>query len=210
MPCVQSVPFSRARRCVDLFLALQLLLFAAPIMAIVAAAVYFEDGGPIIFAHSRIGLNGKAFPCLKFRSMKVDAAQILDRLLAQDESLRREWAENQKLRHDPRVTKVGFFIRKYSLDELPQLINILLGDMRLVGPRPIVSSEIVHYGRRIKYYYSVRPGLTGLWQVSGRSGTTYRSRVAMDTLYARKQNASLDLRILMATVPAVLLGRGAH
>ena len=179
-------------------------------MLLVALAVYIEDGGPILFLHSRVGRGGNPFFCIKFRSMRVDADRELELFLANNPEARREWSETRKLRSDPRITRVGAFIRKYSLDEFPQFFNVLRGDMSLVGPRPIVVQEVPRYGSRIRYYYAVRPGLTGLWQVSGRNDTSYQARVAMDVVYVRKRGLALDMRILAATLPAVVLQRGSY
>jgi Undecaprenyl-phosphate galactose phosphotransferase WbaP len=190
--------------------ALLALIFLAPLMIAVAIAVYAQDGGPILFAHRRLGKDGRYFPCLKFRSMAVDAEQRLKALLASDPEARAEWEKDHKLRNDPRVTKLGAFLRKTSLDELPQLINVLRGEMSLVGPRPIVDAEIPKYGRRFQNYCSVKPGITGLWQVSGRNDTTYRARVALDCIYAAKRNVWMDAGVLAMTVPAVLTRRGSY
>ncbi len=186
------------------------LAFLAPLMLIVALAVYMQDGGPVIFAHRRVGRDGKTFRCLKFRSMAIDAERRLAEVLAQDPDARAEWDRDHKLRNDPRVTKLGDFLRRTSLDELPQLFNVLIGEMSLVGPRPIVDAEIGKYGRHFKHYCAVKPGITGLWQVSGRNDTTYQARVAMDCLYARSRSVGLDLAVLVKTVPAVLLRRGSY
>lgn len=179
-------------------------------MLLVAVAVYVQDGGPILFAHRRIGCNGRAFYCLKFRSMAVDAERRLADLLASDPAARAEWALDHKLRRDPRVTRLGAFLRKSSLDELPQLLNVLRGDMSLVGPRPIVEAEVAKYGHRFRDYCAVKPGITGLWQISGRNDTSYRTRVALDSLYARRRNVGLDAYILACTLPAVLTKRGSY
>jgi lipopolysaccharide/colanic/teichoic acid biosynthesis glycosyltransferase len=194
----------------NMVVALAALVFLLPLMLLIAITVYTHDGGPILFAHRRIGLNGRPFRCLKFRSMAVDAEQRLAALLASDPVARAEWAEDHKLRQDPRVTPLGAFLRKASLDELPQLLNVLRGDMSLVGPRPIVEAEVEKYGRRFRDYCAVKPGITGLWQVSGRNDTRYRTRVALDSVYARRRNLGLDAYIIVATVPAVLTRRGSY
>jgi exopolysaccharide production protein ExoY len=191
-------------------LAIIALIFLAPVMLGVALAVFMQDGGPMVFAHRRIGRGGRYFYCLKFRSMAVDAERRLNDLLASDPAARAEWEKDHKLRDDPRVTKLGAFLRKSSLDELPQLFNVLKGEMSLVGPRPIVDAEIVKYGRRFESYCAVKPGITGLWQVSGRNDTTYRTRVALDCVYAKRRNVILDSAIIAATVPAVLLRKGSY
>ncbi|MDB5445784.1 MAG: rfbP [Phenylobacterium sp.] len=194
----------------NVVVALIALIFLLPIMLAVAVAVYAQDGGPILFAHRRIGRDGRHFYCLKFRSMAVDAEQRLADLLGSDPSARAEWERDHKLRNDPRATKLGAFLRKTSLDELPQLFNVLHGDMSLVGPRPIVEAEVAKYGRRFRDYCAVKPGITGLWQVSGRNDTSYRTRVALDCVYARRRNVGLDAYIIACTVPAVLARRGSY
>ncbi len=186
------------------------LLFLAPLMLLVAIAVFAYDGGPIVFAHRRIGRDGRTFPCLKFRSMAVDAEERLAEVLRTDPDARAEWERDHKLRDDPRVTKLGAFLRKTSLDELPQLFNVLRGEMSLVGPRPIVEGEVCKYGRRFKHYCAVKPGITGIWQVSGRNDTTYAARVAMDCVYAQRRTLGLDMTVLFLTVPAVLARRGSY
>ena len=190
--------------------ALLALVFLLPIMLLVAMAVYAQDGGPILFAHRRIGLNGRTFYCLKFRSMAVDAEERLAAVLASDPAARAEWEQDHKLRRDPRVTPLGAFLRKTSLDELPQLFNVLRGEMSVVGPRPIVEAEVAKYGRWFPAYCAVKPGITGLWQVSGRNDTSYRTRVALDCVYARRRSFGLDAYIIAATVPAVLLRKGSY
>ncbi len=191
-------------------IALSALAFLFPLMVLVGLAIFSHDRGPIVFAHRRIGRGGQLFPCLKFRSMAVDADRRLAEILATDPDARAEWERDHKLRDDPRVTKLGAFLRKTSLDELPQLFNVLRGEMSLVGPRPIVQAEVTKYGHRFASYCAVKPGITGLWQVSGRNDTTYRARVALDYLYAKRRNLKLDLAILLNTVPAVLLRRGSY
>ncbi|MDB5416773.1 MAG: rfbP [Phenylobacterium sp.] len=194
----------------NMFIAFVALVFLAPVMLGVALAIFAQDGGPVVFAHRRIGRDGRYFYCLKFRSMAADAERRLADLLAHDPLARAEWDKDHKLRDDPRVTKLGAFLRKSSLDELPQLFNVLRGEMSLVGPRPIVDAEVPKYGRRFKSYCAVKPGITGLWQVSGRNDVSYRARVAMDCIYARQRNVVMDGLIIAATVPAVLMRRGSY
>ncbi len=196
-------------RVLDLVIAALALIFAAPLFLAVAVMVRLSDRGPALFGHERIGRGGRPFKCLKFRSMVIDADQRLAALLATDPAARREWDRDHKLRVDPRITSVGDFLRRSSLDELPQLINVLRGEMSIVGPRPIVAAEVPRYGARFHWYCQVRPGITGLWQVSGRNDTTYRRRVALDTIYARHKNLAWDLQIVFLTVPAVLLAKGS-
>ena len=186
------------------------LLFLLPLMLAVALAIWVQDRGPVLFAHRRVGLGGRSFYCLKFRSMALDAEARLQSLLANDPVAAAEWAADHKLRNDPRVTPLGAFLRKTSLDELPQLFNVLKGEMSLVGPRPIVDAEIVRYGRRFNDYCKVKPGITGLWQVSGRNDVSYRTRVAMDAVYAKHKCGRLDVWILAATIPVVLARKGSY
>ena len=203
-------PFdSLAVRILDIGIASCALIFLAPLLLVVAGLVYLVDPGPIFFAHRRLGRDGRSFPCLKFRTMVVDAEQRLKQLLLTSEEAREEWARDFKLRRDPRITPIGNFLRKSSIDELPQLINVLRGEMSIVGPRPIVEDEIQRYGRYYAHYSAVKPGLTGLWQVSGRNDVTYRRRVALDVTYARNKCLGRDLRILAMTVPAVLSAKGS-
>jgi exopolysaccharide production protein ExoY len=197
-------------RALDLTVALSILLFTLPLLIVVALVVRMQDGGRAVFAHERIGRNGRMFKCLKFRSMVLDADRRLAELLASDPYARAEWDRDHKLKCDPRITRVGAFLRRSSLDELPQLFNVLRGDMSIVGPRPIVTAEISRYGRRFHHYCAVKPGITGLWQVSGRNDVAYRRRVAMDTLYARHKCLAWDVKLLLLTVPAVLFASGSY
>ncbi|MBR0657126.1 sugar transferase [Plastoroseomonas arctica] len=164
-----------------------------------------------IYRHKRVGLRGRTFDCLKLRTMHMDGDRILAELLEADPEAQREWATNRKLKNDPRITPIGRFLRKTSLDELPQLLNVLRGEMSLVGPRPVVARELdEHYGPEgTDLYCSVRPGLTGLWQVSGRSDTSYRQRVELDARYVRERSLGLDVKILLRTPVAVLRRDGA-
>ena len=200
---------SISKRVFDIGSALILLAVFSPIMLFVTCMIWISDRQKVIFFHERIGKNGKPFKCLKFRTMCVNADEKLRRLLQDDPAARREWDATQKLEKDPRITKLGNFLRKTSLDELPQLWNILRGDMSMVGPRPIVDDETRHYGAFIAAYKSVRPGLTGAWQVGGRSDTTYNERVALDVDYIKNSSLFLDTKIVFKTVSTVLLGKGA-
>lgn len=198
-----------AKRGVDIVGALAGLFLFGPLMLIVAALASLDGASPI-FAHRRIGRDGRPFLCLKFRTMAPDAPQRLAALLETDPRARAEWDRDQKLRNDPRVTPVGAFLRRTSLDELPQFINVLKGDMSLVGPRPIVSDEIPRYGDRFALYASCRPGITGIWQVSGRNNTSYEHRVALDAHYAAHRSLKLDASIMLRTFGVVLSGDGAR
>ncbi len=198
------------KRILDLAIAAPVLVFVAPLMLALAIAIRLQDGGPALYKQPRVGLGGRSFTCFKFRTMVQGADEILPRLLAQDSCAAEEWGRDQKLRRDPRVLgAVGRFLRVTSLDELPQLFNILRGEMSLVGPRPIVRAEVPKYHSYYRYYKAVRPGVTGLWQVSGRNNVSYAKRVRLDAAYARKWCLALDLWILWRTIPAVLLRRGA-
>jgi lipopolysaccharide/colanic/teichoic acid biosynthesis glycosyltransferase len=198
------------RRCFDVALALAAIIVFLPLLVLIGVAIKVQDGGPVLFSQERIGKGGLRFRCYKFRSMRPDAEAYLARLLAAQPSLREEWATSRKLKSDPRITLLGDFLRRSSLDELPQLFNILRGDMSLVGPRPIVEAEVENYGRWFGFYLAVRPGLTGLWQVSGRNDVSYRRRVAMDRLYVRTRSVKRYVWIVLATVPAVLYRRGSY
>ena len=177
-------------------------------MLAAAVAIKLQDGGPIFFAQERIGLGGSVFKCLKFRSMVVDAEARLNHVLETNPELKGYWESHRKLLWDPRVTLLGQIIRKTSLDELPQLINVLRGDMSLVGPRPIMVSEKEIYGRWLERYCTMRPGITCLWQIRGRNQLTFRQRIALDMLYRRNEDVGSYLSILVQTVPAVLLRQG--
>ncbi len=197
-------------RTLDLLLAAMALVMFSPVMVVVALLVAAERSGPILFRHTRIGLKDRPFRVLKFRSMHVDGDAILAAHLSANPAAAAEWALHHKLRVDPRVTGLGLFLRKSSLDELPQLINVLLGEMSIVGPRPIVQAEADRYGRHFKAYCSVRPGITGIWQVSGRNNVSYRRRILMDALYARRKCVALDVKLILATIPAVLARKGSY
>ncbi len=192
------------------FVAVLLLLLLSPLMLLVAWLTWRRDGAPIFFGHYRVGRGGKLFRCLKFRTMYRESEQMLADLLRDSAEARAEWQRDQKLSNDPRITPVGHFLRRTSLDELPQLFNVLRGEMVLVGPRPITVSELTRYGRVRWHYLSVRPGITGLWQVSGRNDTTYDERVALDRSYVEKRSVWLDLQILFKTVGVVLSRDGAR
>jgi exopolysaccharide production protein ExoY len=200
---------SASKRSMDVLLALLGIFLLAPILAICFVATIVSSPGPVLFRHRRVGFNGKPFDCLKFRTMVPDAGERLQRLLDSDPIAAAEWEANRKLRWDPRVTVVGALLRKSSLDELPQLFNVLRGDMSIVGPRPVTEDELARYSGAVCSYVACRPGITGLWQVSGRSTTTYAKRVEYDTYYAQNWSMALDAKILIVTIPA-LLSEGAY
>lgn len=196
------------KRMIDIIGSLVGIILFSPIFLLVAIAIKLEDPkGNIIFSHERVGKNGHLFPCYKFRSMYADAEKMKKNFT---EEQNKEYAETFKLKDDPRITKVGKFIRKTSLDEFPQLINIFMGDMSIVGPRPIVTKELYFYGKYGKYYKAVKPGLTGLWQVSGRSDTTYDERVSLDMEYISTRNIFKDIKIIIMTSVKVVKREGSY
>lgn len=215
-PTTATTPASRthaeeaAIRLFDLTLAACAIVAFFPLLILITSAIRLTSPGPVLFKQERIGRDGKVFRCLKFRSMVCNAGEILDELLRNNPDARAEWARDQKLRNDPRITRVGQFLRKSSLDELPQLFNVLLGQMGVVGPRPIIAQEIPRYGQHFAGYTSVRPGITGLWQVSGRNDLPYETRVRLDTFYARRKSLGYDLSICLRTIPAVLQSKGTY
>ena len=194
----------------DQFAALLLLLLFAPLMAVIALLVWRRDGAPVLFGHYRIGQHGRPFRCLKFRSMYLDSEAMLRELLERDPAARAEWERDHKLTDDPRITPIGHFLRRTSLDELPQLFNVLRGEMSLVGPRPITLAELPRYGQVRWHYLSVRPGMTGLWQVSGRNDTTYDERVELDREFVEQHSMKLRISILLRTLRVVIRGSGAR
>ena len=197
------------KRTVDILGALLLAAVFSPLI-VVMALLLWRQGGPVIYRHRRVGRGGMMFECLKFRTMVPNADQVLRDLLEAHPELKREWVQDHKLRDDPRITGVGRFLRRTSLDELPQLWNVVRGEMSLVGPRPIVREELLRYGRNVRDYLAAKPGITGLWQVTGRNDTEYRRRVVLDTYYVRNQNLLLDVYILFKTVLVVLGRTGAY
>ena len=199
-----------SKRVIDIILAVSGIILLAPLLIICFVVTVATSPGPALFRHKRVGFNGKYFDCLKFRTMVTDAPERLRQLLDSDPVAAAEWAANRKLRHDPRVTAIGDILRRSSLDELPQLFNVLRGDMSIVGPRPVTAEELVKYSGAIDAYLSCRPGITGLWQVSGRSTTTYSKRVACDAFYAREWSLALDAKIVIVTIPSLLLSESAY
>lgn len=197
------------KRAFDVSVAATLLLVLAPLFGWLAWRVR-KDGGPAVFTHERVGRGGRTFRCLKFRTMVPDAQARLHELLDRDPAALSEWERERKLKNDPRITAVGRLLRKTSLDELPQLWNVLKGEMSLVGPRPVIGDELKEYGDQLDYYLEARPGITGLWQISGRSDTTYATRVNLDAWYVRNWSLWYDVVILLRTVQVVLKGEGAY
>jgi exopolysaccharide production protein ExoY len=198
------------KRYFDVCVAFASIVLWLPLLCLIAVAVKFADRGPILYRHRRVGRNGEAFDCLKFRTMVVDADAILQSHLSANCEAAREWAENHKLRSDPRITPLGAVLRKTSLDELPQLFNILKGEMSFVGPRPIVVAEVTKYGEYITHYMSARPGLTGPWQVGGRNDVDYACRVTLDSQYVENWSFWRDLAIITKTIRVIVTSRGCY
>jgi Undecaprenyl-phosphate galactose phosphotransferase WbaP len=202
--------YYRVKRSIDLVLIVLGGIFVVPICAVIAILIKLDSRGPIVFRHERFGRDGHRFRVLKFRTMAVNGDELLKQALETNSELRAEWERDQKLRKDPRVTRMGRFLRITSLDELPQLWNVFIGDMSLVGPRPIVLNEFKKYGDKLEIYMQATPGITGLWQVSGRNNTTYDQRVSFDCQYVAAQSTLLDLKILLRTIKVVLFREGAY
>jgi exopolysaccharide production protein ExoY len=186
------------------------LIVFSPIFLMIMALVKFTDKGPAFYGHGRIGHKGRTFKCLKFRTMAVNGEEILRNHLRDNPEAAEEWRKTRKLRDDPRVTAVGRVLRKLSLDELPQLLNIVRGEMSVVGPRPVVDDELKVYDSFAVYYLQTRPGLTGLWQISGRNDVSYETRIAFDTQYVQNWSLFSDVSIILRTIPAVCLARGSY
>lgn len=198
------------KRCFDVSGAIAGLILLSPLFLMLAALVKFSDGGRVLYGHHRIGRKGSVFQCLKFRTMVPNGDEVLEEHFRQNPKSREEWLATRKLQNDPRVTRVGAVLRKLSLDELPQLFNILRGEMSIVGPRPVVKDELKLYGTAADYYLKSRPGLTGLWQVSGRNDVSYTTRVNFDRQYVETWSFGSDLKIILRTVPAVFSSRGSY
>ena len=209
IPKERSLYRNGAKRVVETLLVLLTSPVTLPLILLMALLVACDGNNPF-FVQKRLGRNGKVFRIWKLRTMVVDAEQHLKAHLEQDPEARSQWDSTQKLKKDPRVTRIGRLLRKTSMDELPQLLNVLSGEMSLVGPRPVVNAELDYYGASGKYYLATRPGLTGLWQISGRSDTTYAERVRLDRFYVTNWSLLRDMRIIALTMPAILMSRGAH
>lgn len=190
--------------------ALVLLFLLSPLLLAIAFLIWRRDGSPILYGHYRVGRGGKLFRCFKYRTMLRDSDSVLADLLRDDPKSLVEWETNQKLPNDPRITPVGRYLRSSSLDELPQLLNVVRGEMLLVGPRPVTVAELTRYGKVRWHYLSVRPGITGLWQVSGRNNTTYEERVALDASYVENRSLLNDVSILLRTMLVVIRKEGAR
>ncbi len=199
------------KRIFDIVFSICALTLCSPLFLLLCLAVKASSKGPTIYSHKRIGRGGKAFPCYKFRTMFTDADARLYDILSSDPIKRKEWQETQKLKNDPRITPMGVLLRKTSLDELPQFLNVFLGHLSIVGPRAMVKTEIeTHIGPKAAKILSVRPGITGLWQTSGRSDLSFKKRIALDEEYIENHNILLDLKLIAKTIPVMLFSKGAY
>jgi exopolysaccharide production protein ExoY len=201
---------SSGKRLIDIALAGFGIVLLCPLLLLCFVACLLSSPGPALFGHRRVGFQGKHFRCFKFRTMVINGDEVLREYLVSHPAANAEWEATRKLRCDPRVTAIGSILRKTSLDEIPQLFNVLRGEMSIVGPRPVTEEELARYSTSVRSYLACRPGITGLWQVSGRSRTTYRKRVAYDTYYACHWSMILDARIIVATIPALLDSDNAY
>lgn len=209
----ESIPMKRdfLKRIFDIFFSLFIIALTSPILLITSICIFFTSKGPIFYKQKRVTLQGKVFDCLKFRTMFKDAEKVLQKILAEDEKKRKEWEVYFKLKEDPRITPFGRFLRKTSIDELPQFFNVLRGDLSVVGPRPMPKDELFkRYGNKAAKVLSVRPGITGLWQISGRNQLSVERRVELDDHYVDNRNFFVDLIIILKTIPAIFSSRGAY
>lgn len=208
---IPNIKKNFSKRLFDLLFTFFALILVLPILLLCTLAVALTSKGPVFYGHKRIGRGGKPFTCYKFRTMYKDADKRLAVLLDSDTKLREEWDKSHKLKSDPRITPIGYFLRKTSLDEFPQFWNVLRGDLSIVGPRPVVKEELIKfYGKNASRVLQIRPGLTGLWQISGRSETSYEKRVQLDLEYVEKNSLLLDIGIVCKTIPALLNSKGAY
>lgn len=199
------------KRIFDIIFSLLVLSIGAPLFLFIAIAIRLGSKGPIFYSQQRIGRGGRFFKCYKFRTMYPDADMRLNDILKNDPAKNKEWEETRKLKDDPRVTPIGAFLRKTSLDELPQFWNVFKGDLSVVGPRPVMRDELIKYfGERAQHIFSVRPGITGLWQVSGRSDTSYSLRLALDEEYVKTRTFFMDLKLILLTIPGIIFRKGAY
>lgn len=217
----QPIPFSQVlkfeikhnpiKRLFDVLFSLFVLIFGFPIFLLIAFAILLNSPGKIVYAQERIGRGGRSFRCYKFRTMDPNADELLKKMLESNQELRNEWEQKHKLKNDPRVTKIGAFLRKTSLDEIPQFWNVLKGDLSVVGPRPVVKAELEkHFGTKAEKILSVRPGLTGIWQVYGRSDTSYPQRILFDETYVDTHTMLLDLKLIVRTMFLMIFPKGAY
>lgn len=212
MPRSNQLIYEITKRYFEIFFSIFIILFSIPLVLVLSLLIKLNSRGPIFFKQIRIGKDKKPFECIKFRTMSKEADDILNNLLLKDKKLRKEFKKTQKLKNDPRITPVGKFLRKTSLDEFPQFLNVLKGEMSLIGPRPIVEEEKIRYGKNLNKVLSIKPGITGLWQVSGRNKLSYKRRIKLDLIYVNERNISMDLNILIRTIGVILFpfDRGAY
>jgi exopolysaccharide production protein ExoY len=199
-----------SKRALDLALVVPALIILAPLFLMIVILIAWSIGTPVIYRHRRIGFGQQEFDCLKFRTMLPNSDELLQNHLEESPSARHEWEQTRKLKHDPRIIAVGAVLRKFSIDELPQLVNVLRGEMSIVGPRPVIRQELNMYGNDAKTYIRARPGLTGPWQISGRSETTFTERVVLDTSYVSKWSLVGDMIIIVKTIPTVIVAKGSY
>ena len=204
--------YKTSKRFFEIIFSFFIIIFSFPIFILFAFLIKLSSKGPIFYDQTRLGKNKKPFKCIKFRTMSEESDDILKNLLMKDKELREEFEKTQKLKNDPRITPIGKFLRKTSLDELPQFLNVLKGEMSVVGPRPIIEEEKVRYGKNLNKVLSIKPGITGLWQVSGRNNLSYERRVFLDLIYVNDRNFYMDFNILIRTIGVVLFpfDRGAY
>ena len=212
MTKISKLLYESSKRIFEINFSIFIILISLPFTLILSFLIKLGSRGPIFFEQERLGKNQKIFKCIKFRTMNQEADDILNNLLDNNQELKDEFIKTQKLKNDPRITPIGKFLRKTSLDELPQFINVIRGEMSLIGPRPIVEEEKIRYGENIKKVLSIRPGITGLWQVSGRNNLSYRRRVLLDLIYVKERSLNMDFNILIRTVGVILFpfDRGAY
>ena len=203
--------YNLIKRVFEIIFSISVIFITSPLTLLICLLIKLSSRGPIFFTQKRIGKNISSFKCIKFRTMNLEAEDMLNNLLSNNEKIRIEFEKSQKIKNDPRITKIGKILRRTSLDELPQFINILKNEMSLIGPRPIVESEKKRYGKNLKEVFSIRPGVTGLWQVSGRNKLSYKRRVLLDLIYVRNKSFSMDFNILIRTIGVILFpfDRGA-
>ncbi|MGB7240878.1 MAG: sugar transferase [Sulfitobacter sp.] len=200
----------KVKRTFDIIFAIIGIVLLLPLLLLVAIVVKITSRGPALYGHKRIGYGGLVFKCWKFRSMMTDGKDVLERYLEAHPEEKAEWVKNRKLKNDPRVTRIGRVLRAYSIDELPQLLNVLVGEMSFVGPRPVVCDELNKYGSAAVHYLSARPGVTGLWQISGRSDVCYSERITLDSQYVQSWSFTQDCAIIARTIPAVVSAKGSY
>ena len=212
MKLLKFYKYKFTKELLDIIFAFLFLIMLLPIFILIAIFIKFSSRGPIFYSHKRIGRNKKIFNCLKFRTMHPEAEDILKNLLEKNNSIREEYEKSHKIKNDPRITIFGKFLRKTSLDELPQFFNVLRREMSIVGPRPIIGEEVNKYGEHFDKVISIKPGITGLWQVSGRNNLSYEKRINLDLIYSKNYNFLMDFRILVRTLGVILfpLDRGAY